>query len=158
MAERGVTLLGSLQGVEGGRARFAADLNASLDVGDAAFRDTLRAIDVHIEAQAGDTTPKGEFDAALRAPRPALAEPEDLDLRQAGIGTVIWALGYDNDFAWIKCPVLDGKGAPLHRRGVAQVPRLYFLGLPRMHKVKSAFLWGVGEDAAHIADLIHARV
>ena len=157
MATRGATLLGSLKGVQDGRACFAADMNCSLDAGDAAFRDTLRAIDAHIEAHAGDAPPRGEFDAALMAPRPALPEPEGLDLRQAGIGTVIWALGYGYDFAWIECPVLDGKGAPLHRRGVTQVPGLYFLGLPRMHKVKSAFLWGVGEDAAHIADLIHGR-
>jgi putative flavoprotein involved in K+ transport len=47
---------------------------------------------------------------------------------------------------------------PFYRRGVATLPRLYFLGLPRLHKVKSAFLWGVGEDAAHIADEIHRRV
>jgi putative flavoprotein involved in K+ transport len=37
------------------------------------------------------------------------------------------------------------------------VPGLYFLGLPRMHKVKSAFLWGVGEDAEHLANHIVAR-
>jgi putative flavoprotein involved in K+ transport len=157
MAERGVRLLGSLQGIEGGRAHFAADLNARLDAGDAAFRDTLRAIDAHIEAQAGDAPPGGEFEAALMAPRPALPEPDGLDLREAGIGTVIWALGYAHDFAWIGCPVLDGRGAPLHRRGTTQVPGLYVLGLPRLHKVKSAFLWGVGEDAAHIADVIHGR-
>jgi hypothetical protein len=51
-----------------------------------------------------------------------------------------------------------GDAIPFHRRGVTTLPGLYFLGLPRLHKVKSAFLWGVGEDAAHIADEIHRRV
>jgi putative flavoprotein involved in K+ transport len=157
MASRGATLLGSLRGVHDGRASFAADLNANLDDGDAAFRETLQAIDRFIDTQGVAAGPKGEFDAGLEMPHQPLPEPEGLDLCQTGIGTVIWALGYVHDFGWIECPVLDGKGAPLHRRGVAQVPGLYFLGLPRLHKVKSAFLWGVGEDAAHIADLIDGR-
>ena len=37
------------------------------------------------------------------------------------------------------------------------MPGVYFLGLPRLHKVKSAFLWGVGEDAAYLAEHIVNR-
>ena len=70
---------------------------------------------------------------------------------------MIWATGYRYDFGWIKCAVLDAKGRPIHRRGVTAVPGLYFLGLPRLHKVKSAFLWGVGEDAAYLAEHILNR-
>ena len=157
MAARGATLLGSLRGVQDGRAYFEADLNTHLDAGDAAFRETLASIDRFVDARGVAAAPAGEFDADLAAPRRPVPEPGVLDLGQAGIGTVIWALGYGCDFAWIKCPVFDDTGAPLHRRGVARVPGLYFLGLPRLHKIKSAFLWGVGEDAAHIADRIHER-
>ena len=31
------------------------------------------------------------------------------------------------------------------------VPGVYFLGLPWLHKWKSAFLFGVGEDAEYLA-------
>ena len=34
--------------------------------------------------------------------------------------------------------------------------RVYFLGLPLLHKIKSSLLWGVGEDATHIAEHIAA--
>ena len=37
------------------------------------------------------------------------------------------------------------------------MPGVYFLGLSRLHKVKSAFLWGVGEDAAYLAERIADR-
>jgi putative flavoprotein involved in K+ transport len=157
MVTRGATLLGSLQGVRDGRAYFAADLNSNLDTGDATFRETLRLIDSFIDTHCVAAQPKGEFDAGLATPHLPLPEPDGLDLRQVGISTVIWALGYGYDFAWIRCPVLDGKGTPSHQRGVTKVPGLYFLGLPRLHKVKSAFLWGVGEDASHIADHIQDR-
>jgi putative flavoprotein involved in K+ transport len=156
LAMRGATLLGSLRGVQEGRAWLAADLNANLDAGDAAFRGTLQAIDCFIETHGIDAEPKGEGDAGPATAR--LPEPEALDLRAAGVGTVIWALGYGYDFGWVECPVFDDRGIPLHRRGVTTLPGLYFLGLPRLHKVKSAFLWGVGEDAAHIASEVQARM
>ena len=57
----------------------------------------------------------------------------------------------------MKCPVLDASGSPVHRRGVTAVPGVYFLGLSRLHKVQSAFLWGVGEDAAYLAQHIATR-
>ena len=114
-------------------------------------------MDDYIDAHGIEAPPKGEFDEALRARPPPLPELESLDLRAVGIGTIVWALGYGRDFGWIACDVLDASGAPVQRRGVTQVPGLFFLGLPRMHKVKSTFLWGVGEDAAHLAKHIAGR-
>lgn len=63
-------------------------------------------------------------------------------------------IGHGYDFSWIDCDVLDARGAALQQRGVTSVPGLYFLGLPRIHKVKSSFLWGVGEDAEFLAEQI----
>jgi hypothetical protein len=37
------------------------------------------------------------------------------------------------------------------------MPDLYFLALSRMDKLKSAFLWGVGEDAEFLAQYIERR-
>jgi len=62
-----------------------------------------------------------------------------------------------DDFSWIDCDVLDARGAPVQQLGVTSVPGLYFLGLPRMHKIKSSFLWGVGEDAEYLAEHIAGR-
>lgn len=53
--------------------------------------------------------------------------------------------------------MFDEQGAPEQQRGVTGMPGLYFLGLPRMYKVKSSFLWGVGEDAEYLAHHIAAR-
>ena len=97
-----------------------------------------------------------------RNPRDRFQSPttsviRNLDIRSAGITSVIWATGYRYDFGWIKCEALDMSGRPIHQRGVTAVPGVYFLGLPRLHKVKSAFLWGVGEDAAYLAEHIVNR-
>jgi putative flavoprotein involved in K+ transport len=42
-------------------------------------------------------------------------------------------------------------GMPVHRRGVTDVPGLYFLGLPWQHTRGSALLGFVKHDAAFVA-------
>jgi putative flavoprotein involved in K+ transport len=67
------------------------------------------------------------------------------------IDAVIWATGYRPDHSWIELPVLDSDGLLRHRRGVTDVPGLYFLGLSWQHTRGSALLGWVKEDAAFIA-------
>ena len=77
--------------------------------------------------------------------------PTTLDLQAAGITNVIWANGYRFDYSWVHLPVLDSWGYPIQRRGVTKFPGLYFLGMNLLHSRKSGILFGVGEDAAHVA-------
>ncbi len=70
------------------------------------------------------------------------------------VDAVIWATGYRADYSWIKLPVLDPKGEARHRRGVTDVPGLYFLGLTWQHTRGSALLGWVKEDAEFIANQI----
>jgi putative flavoprotein involved in K+ transport len=75
-----------------------------------------------------------------------------LDLRAAGIRSVVWATGFRDDFGWVHLPVFDHAGKPVHRRGVTCRSGLYFLGLSWLHKHKSASLIGAGEDAEYLAE------
>jgi putative flavoprotein involved in K+ transport len=49
------------------------------------------------------------------------------------------------------------EGHVVHRRGVAEVPGLYFLGLSWQHTRGSALLGFVNDDAAYLADQIQAH-
>jgi putative flavoprotein involved in K+ transport len=68
------------------------------------------------------------------------------------VDAVIWATGYRFDHSWIEPPVADQDGKLRHRRGVTDVPGLYFLGLPWQHTRGSALLGWVKDDAEFIAD------
>ncbi len=68
---------------------------------------------------------------------------------------VLWATGFRPDYRWLDLPVLDARGLPRHERGKAVgVPNLYFVGLIFQTGLSSAFLGGVGKDAAYIAGQI----
>ena len=69
---------------------------------------------------------------------------------------VIWATGYRPDHSWIRIPVLETDGGLRHRRGVTDVPGLYFLGLSWQHTRGSALLGWVKDDAEFIATKIDA--
>ena len=59
--------------------------------------------------------------------------------------------------SWIKLPILGEDGRLRHRRGVTEVPGLYFLGLSWQHTRGSALLGWVAADAHFIAEQIAAN-
>jgi putative flavoprotein involved in K+ transport len=146
LEDRGAVLLGRLDGVRGHELVFAADLDDSLAFARGFLDDLLSKCDDYA-AEQGLDLPAAE---PPRTPRERDAV-ERLDLRAAGIGTVLWANGFRPDFSWIDLPLSDEQGWPVQHRGVTDVPGLYFVGLHWLHKRKSSLLFGVGEDAAHIA-------
>ncbi len=72
------------------------------------------------------------------------------------VDAVIWATGYRPDYSWIRLPVVDPNGGVRHRRGVTDVPGLYFLGLPWQHTRGSALLGWVKDDAEFLGGQIEA--
>ena len=67
------------------------------------------------------------------------------------VGVVVWATGYRSDYSWISVPGVVRNGRVAHRRGVTDVPGLYFLGLSWQHTRGSALLGFVRDDAEFIA-------
>jgi len=78
------------------------------------------------------------------------------DGSERDVDAVVWATGYRPDHSWINLPVLDPGGRPRHRRGVTDIPGLYFLGLSWQHARGSALLGWVKDDAEFIAEQIAA--
>jgi putative flavoprotein involved in K+ transport len=82
--------------------------------------------------------------------KPLLEDGQVLD-----VSNVVWCTGYQPGFSWIDLPVLDQRGLPQHRRGIAiGDPALSFVGLQFLYAMSSAMIHGVGRDAAYIAERI----
>ncbi|HEY4069211.1 MAG TPA: MSMEG_0569 family flavin-dependent oxidoreductase [Burkholderiaceae bacterium] len=151
-ALEGMALYGTLTGLDGQTLRFAPTLRESLAHADRIYNGINASIDKHIAKHAIDAPPPSVY-APVWEPA---AERESLDLRAAGITSVVWCIGFQPDFSWLDAPVFNGRGQPGHVRGVTAVPGLYFLGLPWLHTWGSGRFSGVARDALHVAEHIEA--
>ena len=157
LAARGMTLLGRARHFEDGVMRFAPDLVQNVARGDADYLSVLREADAYVLREGLDLPEEPEAHRIDPDP-PCLTAPVlELDLAQAGVGTIIWATGYALDFGWLQADAFDQQGRPAHTGGVSAVPGLYFLGLPWLTSRSSSFLWGVWRDAEGLAAQIEAR-
>lgn len=119
----------------------------------------MQQADEHAGRKGLDLPPSDKSAEVLRNPTEVTDPVLTLDLAEADISTIIWANGFKYDFGWIDLPIFahgtqSSDRVPEHKRGVTRVPGVYFLGLPWLHKFKSAFLHGVGEDAERLAEHI----
>ena len=73
------------------------------------------------------------------------------------VSMVVWATGYRPDYSWISIPGVVHDGRVAQRRGVTDVPGLYFLGLSWQHTRGSALLGFIDDDASYLADRITAH-
>lgn len=155
LASRGVRLVGRLVAADRTNVAFDDALVAYTAAADIRLAQLLRRIDNFIAASglAGTTGPPEPF-VPFCWPAPA---PICLDLRAAGIRTVVWATGFKRDYSWLRVNVLDERGEIRHQGGITQHPGLYVLGLHFMRRRKSSFIDGVGDDARELAAHIEAR-
>lgn len=152
-ALEGMRLYGRLQDITGTTVRFEPDLRRNLDSADASYRNIRAAVDRYIE-DAG-------IEAPVEPPYEPVWEPEsdptELDLAASAVTSVIWSIGFGVDYGWAQLPLFDGRGHPVHRRGISEVPGVYFIGLPWQNTWGSGRFADVGADAGYLMDAIQAH-
>lgn len=155
MAARGIFLLGRLQAIKDGDLIFADNLEQSLAKGDERFTDFKKAVDDYVRINGLEFPDEDDAHLTPFYPTPM----PRLNLSEANITAIIWATGFRCNFDWVKLPVCNEAGEPVHRRGVTEFPGIYFLGLRWLYKRKSAFLLRASgaEDAAYLTEQIKSR-
>jgi putative flavoprotein involved in K+ transport len=153
-AADGIALLGRVAAAHHRVLDIGPGLGKSLAEADLYYATFLDMADDHVRQRGLDLAEDPAARVQLPSP-PCVTEPiRHLDLRAENINAVIWATGYGVDFGWIDLPAFDAGGQPRQRRGISDVPGLYFLGLQWMSRMASSFMSGVGDDAAGLADHI----
>ena len=157
LAAGGMTLLGRVGEYRDKVLQIGGDLAANIRRGDENYLATLDLADAYAAAEGLDLPLEPE--AREIGPDPdCVSNPiTALDLKVAGISSIIWATGFGLDYGWLKVDAFDEKGRPAHDRGVAGVRGLYFLGLPWLSRRASPFIWGVWHDADYLAGHIAER-
>jgi putative flavoprotein involved in K+ transport len=70
---------------------------------------------------------------------------------------VVFSTGFTADFSWLRVPVINDRGEPIHTEGRSPVEGLWFLGMPWLRTRKSGIIWGALEDSKAIVDQVVAR-
>jgi putative flavoprotein involved in K+ transport len=151
IGDRGAHLLGSLRAVDGDRLTMAENAEPILAAADTMYDEFLGAVREHARSSGIDPP-----DREPEMPRTPLAPRTTLSMTAEGIASVVWATGYEYDYDWLHEPCLDPSGAPVQKRGVTDLPGLYFLGLHWMHTFKSGTFMGIGDDASYVAEHLTA--
>jgi putative flavoprotein involved in K+ transport len=158
LCKKGAVILGHLSDVVDDKLHFKDDAEMNVREGDAFSSQVKMMIDKFIEAN------------SMNAPQPIEDEGDEPDanascashitslhLNKENITAVIWTTGFTADFSWLKLPVLDDEGMPVHNEGQSSIPRLYFIGFPWLRSRKSGIIYGMQEDAPHIATCLNAQ-
>jgi putative flavoprotein involved in K+ transport len=153
LAGQGAVILGRLMDINGDTLILSDEAAAHVHFADKFSQQIKDGIDAYL-SQAGITPPPVDDDPAdIPDPQASCASPlRQLNLREAKVNTVIWATGFTGDFSWIKLPVLDKEGLPIHERGISPVQGLYFIGFPWLNSRKSGVIYGIREDGNYVAD------
>ncbi|WP_108260734.1 flavin-containing monooxygenase [Mangrovicoccus ximenensis] len=152
LANDGITLLGKADRYENGTLGFTPDLAENLAHGDRNYLAVLKEADDFVARNGLDLPEEPEAHRILPDPDCVTDPILSLDLAAEGIGSIIWATGFTQDYSWLPEGAHDGAGRPRHSRGVSvSEPGIYFLGLPWQTRRGSSFIWGVWHDAAAIA-------
>ena len=148
MQRQGVRLMGRLSGVTDGVMSTNDSLAEHIAYADDFSAEGKAGIDRYIEEHRVAAPPAAHdpIDAPA-GPEVAAAGLTKLDLAEAAVGAVIWCTGFTVSFEWLHFPVLEDIGHPIHRRGVTEVPGIFFLGFPWLHSRKSGVIYGINEDA-----------
>jgi len=154
LASSGITLLGMAGPFDNGIMQFAPDLKTNIENGDANYLSMLDEADAYIARNNLDL-PEEPRARVFGADPDCVTNPiGELDFAEAGITSIIWAVGFAYDYGWLQVDAFDENGRPQHQRGVSSEPGVYFLGLPWLSRRGSSFIWGVWHDAKYLADQI----
>jgi putative flavoprotein involved in K+ transport len=150
----GVNLLGRVIALKDHTAFLARDLHRNLVAADQLEENLTAQIDRFIQKR------------DLKFPEEVLTrltvgfdQPERafLDLKKAGVTSVIWATGYSFDYSIVRLPIFDADGYPIQQSGVTRYPGLYFVGLPWLNNARSGLFFGLKEESEYIAAQIAER-
>lgn len=159
LAHSGVHLLGRLERIDNGVIYTDDQVLTYIKDADEFSTGQKAIIDEYIVQGGLDAVPT-EPDPADEplTPEATIEFRTELDLRGAGVSTVIWSTGFTADFSWLNVPVMNGAGRPVHHNGISDTPGIYFIGFPWLSKRKSGVVLGIEEDANRIAQHAHLRL
>lgn len=156
LQRQGVSILGRFNGFENETFMFNNDATENIRFADKSSEKIKEMIDNYILKNNSIPT-ESELDAADLPDQECVSASHlrSLPLLESKISSIIWTTGFEADYSWIKIPILDNLGKPIHENGIAPVSGLFYIGFPWLSKRKSGIVFGIKEDAERIVSKLN---
>jgi putative flavoprotein involved in K+ transport len=158
LVNNGVTLLGRTENASGDAVYFDNNVMDHINFADEFSGKIKKTIDEFIlrtQVRAEEIT-LDEADTPYG--NEILVSPSTINLKDEGITSIIWATGFCGKYDYIKLPVLDSNGQPIHKQGVSSVEGLYFVDCSWQRNHKSNFVFGVKHDAGYVSSKVYSAL
>jgi len=152
-ANEGVSLYGSVSGMDGTKVQFLPDLETNLDDADDSYVGIRKVIDDYIAKHNIDAPIEPAFEKLWRPAQ----EITEIDCEKEGITSILWAIGFRPNYGWIEVDVFDDLGRPVYQRGVCKEEGFYFIGLGWLNTWGSGRFLGIDEDSRYLVDAIATK-
>lgn len=155
LAKMGVTILGKMTDADPHNAFLSPGAQEHVKFGDGFSQKAKAMVDEFIEKKQ-ITAPSPEVEIADMPDLTAscASSATSLNFKEHNITSIIWTTGFNGDFSYLKFPVFDSNGSPVHKNGLSEIKGLYFLGLPWLRKRGSGMVLGINDDAPFITQEI----
>lgn len=150
LARRGVTLLGKLDKIEGDDLYFQLNVTEHIKYADQFSANVKKIIEAYIEEHKMEVDDP-EYDQNDAPDELGCWDPmiPSINIKKENIQTVVWATGFGNDYSYVKLPIFNEEGYPLHNYGITEIGGLYFPGL-----YGGSSIHGIGDNVRHIMERV----
>lgn len=158
LADRGISIAGRLGRIVDGVAQFSGSLANTCMLADLKANRLLTTLDDWVRTNGidDDVGPPERLKPTAAAGGTPLLQ---LDLRRAGIQSILFATGYRPDHSWLQLPVVDQRGRIVHSGGVVRnTPGMYVVGYNMLRRRRSSYICGAEADSADLARHLHRHL
>jgi putative flavoprotein involved in K+ transport len=158
LARKGITLVGTMKDANGYTIEFLPNAIMHIQFADAFSQRVKGMIDEFVQAMKMNApAPEPDEADAPDVNTAAASSITSLNLQAQKITTIIWATGFQGNYNYLKIPVIDDAGNPVHEHGISHEAGLYFLGLHWLRARKSGIILGIQDDAEFIVNQVLER-
>jgi putative flavoprotein involved in K+ transport len=158
LVQKGAVLLGRTENASGSEIFFDNNIMDHITFADEYSEKVKKNIDEFIKRSQVRADEVTIDEADMPYMSDVVVSPSSIDLEEHDITSILWATGFCGKYDYIKLPVLDQNGQPIHRQGVSPVEGLYFVDCSWQRNHKSNFVFGIKHDAGFVSSKVYSAL
>jgi putative flavoprotein involved in K+ transport len=158
LVQKGAVLLGRTEDASAGEIFFENNIMDHITFADEYSEKVKKTIDEFIKRNQVRAEDVIIDEADMPYADGTVTSPSSIDLKEHDITSIVWATGFGGKYDYIKLPVLDSNGQPIHQQGVSPVEGIYFVDCSWQRNHKSNFVFGIKHEAGFVSSKVYSAL